>query len=113
MSETCFCRHCGQSLHLTATACPKCGAIQPDAPSSKTTAALAIVAVTLAALTTAMVVLNDEPWDSDSRLGGAMFAIAAAVCGAISLHQRRPGKPAAIVSMVLAGVTLLALLGTR
>ncbi|PUA19507.1 hypothetical protein C7W93_06515 [Glaciimonas sp. PCH181] len=108
-----FCRGCGKEIHDSAPLCPHCGASQVanitfqqkmESPSW-----VAITSLAFACLSLLSSMTSDG--DTDSILGSAVFAITSAILGGINLHQRRSGKTIAIVSLVLASITLLLSLG--
>lgn len=112
MTALVHCRACGEPLHVRATACPHCGAPQRDAADSAAAkpaggAVLPIVSCVLGALTVLGLLSDGSPADRDELLGGFCLSLIAIVCGALSIYHQKPGRPAAVVGLVTAGIALL------
>lgn len=111
MNTFVHCRACGQPLHAQAAACPYCGAPQqqPAAavlpPTGSPT--LAIASCVIGVLTLLAVLTDGFPADRDELLGGFGLTLTAIVCGGLCLHHQKPGRAAAVVGLVTAGVSLL------
>lgn len=106
------CRACGEPLHVQATACPHCGAPQPsaDVPAVSKPAgnpAPSIVSCVTGALMLLAVMSDGFPSDRDELLGALSLSLIAIVCGALSIHHQKPGRTAAVVGLVTAGIALL------
>ncbi|PUA19164.1 hypothetical protein [Glaciimonas sp. PCH181] len=108
-----FCRGCAKEIHESAPLCPQCGASQPTNISlqqkKESPSGVAITALMLTCLSFLACLVSEG--DKDSLFGVAAFAITGAILGGINLQQRRSGKTIAIVSVVLACITLLLSLG--
>ncbi len=105
-----FCRGCGKELHEFAPTCPNCGFVQSRDKTVKDSlwmAILAFVSATLCLLNW----LNLPDWDSDMELGLWIFTILSLIFGTISLQQKRGLKVLAWISVVIAGLTMLILIG--
>jgi hypothetical protein len=105
------CRVCGQPLHAQAGACPYCGAPQSQAvaaiPTPAGSPALAIVSCVVGALVLPAVLADGTPPDHDELLGGFGLALTAIVCGVLSTYHQKPGRTAAVIGLVTAGIGLL------
>lgn len=55
--------------------------------------------------------LNLPDWDPDLTLGLWMFSITSLIIGAISLQQKRKLKTLSIISVIVASLTILILIG--
>lgn len=104
-------RACGQPLHAQTTACPHCGAPQqqPDAAAlpSVGSPALAIVSCATGVLTLVALLSDEIPVDRDELLGGLVLTLTAITCGVLSVYHQKPGRFAAVVGLVTAGIGLL------
>lgn len=110
-----FCRGCGKQIHDTAPLCPQCGATQANTNVSHSDREhpgwMAIVAIVVAAFALlASFGLVDEA-TKEKLLGTAIFASGAIMLSVINLHQKRPGKTIALVSLILASFVLLICIG--
>ena len=108
--QSAFCRACGQALHIEAIACPGCGAPQlhvklPMPPTGSN--ALAVVSCVLSAFVLVIALFDASPWTHDEGVGGLLFTVPAAICGALSLHFKKPGRTTAVVGLVMASLGLL------
>lgn len=108
-----FCRGCGKEIHESAPTCPHCGATQAAPPSTKSKW-MAITALALAALVflASISFLEQNKPVTDEIVGVFIFAIPSIVLAAISLNQRRWGKPWAITAIVLSALGILITAGT-
>lgn len=111
-----FCRGCGKEIHDTTPLCPQCGETQANTDVSHSDREhpgwMAIVAIVVAAFALlASFGLADEA-TKEQILGTAIIAIGAIVLSIINLHQKRPGKSIAIISLVLGSIVLLICIGT-
>lgn len=106
-----FCRGCGKELHETAPTCPHCGFVQAvEETVAKGSSWMAITAFVMAILCF-LNWFNLPDWDSDMEVGLWMFTIVSVVLGSISLKQQRKQKVLSIISVVVAGLTMLILIG--
>ncbi|TSD56422.1 DUF4190 domain-containing protein [Variovorax sp. KBS0712] len=117
MTGLVHCRGCAQRLHAEAAACPHCGAPQagatPDIVSKPAgSPVLAIVSCVLGVLTLLGLLSDGSPADRDELLGGFCLSLIAIVCGALSIYHQKPGRTAAVVGLVTAGIGLLVCLGS-
>lgn len=107
-----FCRGCGKEIHESTLTCPHCGATQ-IAPSSTKSKWMPITALVLGALVLLASIgfgEQDKP-STDEIVGTFIFAIPSIVLAAISLNQRRWGKPWAITAIVLSALGILITVG--
>lgn len=109
-----FCRGCGKEIHETAPTCPHCGAMQA-APISQFNKWMAITSAVLGAVTLlASFGLRDSSQHSADDVAGVfVFAIPSIILAAISLSQRRWGKPWSITAIVLAVFGILIAAGAQ
>ncbi|BEP70900.1 MULTISPECIES: hypothetical protein [unclassified Variovorax] len=112
MTALVHCRACGEPLHALAMACPRCGAPQPNvaggaASKPAGSPVLAIVSCVLGVLTLLGLLSDGSPADRDELLGALGFSLGATVCGALSIYHQKPGRTAAVVGLVTAGISLL------
>ena len=108
-----FCRGCGKEVHESAPTCTHCGATQA-VPSSTESKWMAITALALGALVflASIGFLEQEKTSTDEIVGVFIFAIPCIVLAAISLNQRRWGKPWAITAIVLSALGIFITAGT-
>lgn len=105
-----FCRGCGKELHESAPTCPHCGFVQQSEAKIKDSVWMAITAFVLAIL--CFLSWFDLPdWDADMKDGLWMFSIASLILGSVSLQQKRKLKILSIISVVIAILTMLILIG--
>ncbi|BEP54064.1 MULTISPECIES: hypothetical protein [unclassified Variovorax] len=112
MEISVYCRACGEPLHALAMACPHCGAPQPNvaggaASKPAGSPVLAIVSCVLGVLTLLGLLSDGSPADRDELLGGFFLSLIAIVCGVLSIYHQKPGRVAAVVGLVTAGIGLL------
>ena len=112
MTALVHCRACREPLHALAMACPHCGAPRPNATAGAVAKpaggpALAIVSCVLGVLTLLGLLSDGSPADRDELLGGFSLSLIAIVCGALSIYHQKPGRTAAVVGLVTAGIALL------
>ena len=110
-----FCRHCGKAISEAAMTCPECGGVQqaaaplaakaPDGPLW-----LPITSLVLGVIS-ALTLLDDSEWSQHEILGVGIIAAFALTLGAISIKEYKTGKGMAIAGVVLACITLNAVLG--
>ncbi|MNL25592.1 hypothetical protein D3C87_1470780 [compost metagenome] len=61
----------------------------------------------LGVLTLLGLLSDGSPADRDELLGGFCLSLIAVVCGALSIYHQKPGRVAAVVGLVTAGIALL------
>ncbi|MNV51928.1 hypothetical protein D3C71_1439940 [compost metagenome] len=61
----------------------------------------------LGVLTLLGLLSDGSPADRDELLGGFCLSLIAIVCGALSIYHQKPGRAAAVVGLVTAGIALL------
>ena len=106
-----FCRGCGKELHESAPTCPHCGFVQAvEEVIAKNSSWMAITAFIMAVLCF-LNWLNLPDWNADMEVGLWMFTIVSVVLGSISLQQKRKHKALSIISVTLAALTMLILIG--
>lgn len=105
-----FCRGCGKELHESAPTCPHCGFVQNTETKTKDSIWMGITAFVLAVLCF-LNWINLPDWDADMTVGIWMFSIASLTIGVISLQQKRKLKALSIISVVVASLTILILIG--
>ncbi len=106
-----FCRGCGKELHETAPTCPHCGFVQlMQKKHPKDSLWMSITAGVLATLCL-INWLNLPDWDKDLSNGLWIFSILTLVFGTLSIQQKRRGKIASIISIVIVSITMLILIG--
>lgn len=114
MSNMVFCRGCGTTIHESASACPKCGAVQKAGEAASTAAKgtlwPSIVSLVLGVLVL-LSLLDDSEWDADVILGLVMFSIGGIVTGAVAINKRFEGRGMAIAGVVMSSIGLLCLIG--
>lgn len=109
-----FCRHCGKEVHVSAPACPQCGAIlaagQPSAPGAPglwmPITALVLTIVGLLAC------FDPSEWDTDTGAGVGLVGLLGGLFGVISIKTQPQGQKMAIAAVVMAAIVLLVLFGT-
>lgn len=110
-----FCTGCGKEIHETAPMCPHCGFRFGDsslAPAPSTSIWMAVVSSAFALLNV-LNWFNFDKWNKDEDLlnGILLGSIASLILSSISLAQKRKGKVLNIISLVVAGVTVLSVMG--
>lgn len=106
-----YCRGCGKELHESAPTCPHCGFVQAVKETiAKGSSWMAITAFVMAVLCF-LNWFNLPDWNSDMEAGLWLFTIVSVVLGSISLQQQRRHKVLSIISVVVAGLTMLILIG--
>ncbi|MBJ2154580.1 hypothetical protein [Variovorax sp. IB41] len=110
MTTFAHCRACGQSLHTRAAVCPYCGAPQQQVVAASPSAgspALGIVSCVLGVLMLLAVLTDGFPSDRDELLGAFGLTLTAVICAGLSTYHQKPGRIAAAVGLVAAGIGLL------
>ena len=105
-----FCRGCGKELHESAPICPHCGFVQSSNAKVKDSIWMAVTAFVLTVLCF-LNWLNLPNWDADMETGLWMFSILSLVFASLSLQQNRKLKVLSIISIVIASLTMLILIG--
>ncbi|WP_194788207.1 DUF4190 domain-containing protein [Pseudomonas sp. UFMG81] len=109
-----YCRGCARQLHETAPTCPQCGAPQHATSSTKPAGGespwMGIVSLMLGILCF-MTLFDDSAWEDETLLGLGLFASTSLILGVISINQNKPGNGLAIAGVVMAGISLLCLVG--
>ena len=105
-----FCRGCGKELHKSAPTCPHCGFVQNTEAKIEDSIWMAITAFVLAILCF-LNWFNLPDWDSDIEAGLWIFSIPSLIFGGISLRQKRKLMVMSIISVVVASLTMLILIG--
>lgn len=111
-----YCRGCGKEIHETAPTCPHCGFVQPTeiAVQEKNSVTNSIWMSVTAFVSAVLMFVNwfaISSWNKDTKLGLLVFAIASLAFGITSIHQKRKGKVLSGISITIAVITILILLG--
>lgn len=109
-----FCRHCGKEIHVSAPACPQCGAIQSASPTAVPGAPGLWMPITALIFTILGVLacFDPEQWDTDTGVGVGLMGLLGGVFGIISIKTQSQGQKMAIAAVIMAAIILLVLLGT-
>lgn len=112
-----FCRGCGQEIHESALACPRCGAIQSPLAGPRP-AALASGAHWIPVTSLVLGILciislfNKSDFHKNAAIGLVTISIIGIVFGVISLSKQKAGKGMAIAGIALSSLSLLVTLST-
>lgn len=108
-----FCRCCGKEIHETAPTCPQCGGPQQTSTAPQTNDEPLWIPITslVLGIICALTLLDDSPWDKDTKIGIGLLSGASFVLGAICLNKQKTGKGMAITGVVLSSIALFALIG--
>lgn len=107
-----YCRGCGKALHETAPTCPHCGYVQTQslANASSNSIWMAVV-VSIFALIDFLNWFGIEAWTRNIKNGLWIYSIAILILGVISIQQKRRGFVACVISLIIASLTVLILIG--
>ncbi|MGR2663694.1 hypothetical protein ACUXVY_19080 [Chromobacterium haemolyticum] len=101
-------------MHETAPTCPHCGGVQSSAAAatrSEGTLFFSVASLVMGILSLCTL-FDDSPWDKETILGVLIFfMLPGFVFGTLSLAKKMPGKGMAVAGVVLASISIIALLG--
>lgn len=103
-----YCRGCGKEIHETAPTCPQCGFVQFTQETNSLW--MSMVAFVLAILSFANW-FSIENWDHNTKVGLWMFSVGSLALGITSIHQKKRGIVFSGISIAVAAITILILIG--
>lgn len=109
-----FCRHCGREVHVSAPACPQCGAIQSTVQTAAPGAPGLWMPITalICSILGLLACMDPSAWDTDTGVGVGLMGLLGGVFGVISIKTQPQGQKMAIAAVVMAAIILLVLFGT-